>query len=223
MPPSIDTDMARRKQAFRDRFETFRRALNPEVYRRRSAALVQRLRTLPEVAEAETVHVYWPLTSRHEVDIRPLISWMEEQKKQIVLPVVVTFGHQEGQAPVLTHRRFTGIGSLQPNRWGIQEPTGTETVPLEALDLVVVPALAADRKGYRIGYGGGFYDAFLRNLTIPTICPVFAECLVDAVPSDAHDVPVTVIVTEDEVHRPTGNVTSPDPNRNMPQPKQGPH
>ena len=93
---------------------------------------------------------------------------------------------------------------MRSNRWGILEPHGTPEVDLDTLDAVVVPAFGAGRNGHRIGHGRGFYDAFLSTIDAPAIGAVFAECFVDHVPADVHDVPLDMIVSEREVwHRST--------------------
>ena len=72
----------------------------------------------------------------------------------------------------------------------------------------MVPALGAGRNGHRLGYGKGYYDAFLREVDAPTICPVFAACLLDHAPAEPHDVALDILITEDEIIRPLKGVTS---------------
>ena len=91
---------------------------------------------------------------------------------------------------------------------GIREPAREETWPLEEIDLVVVPALAYDRLGNRLGRGGGFYDRFLARLEMRTVvCGLaFAQQVVEELPTHATDHPVDLLVTDEEVlrfhHRP---------------------
>lgn len=186
------------KAALRARFRAVREALSPEAYAAASAAICERIAALPEVERAQTVHVYWPLVHRREVDTRPLIRRLVARGARVVLPVVVGF---EG-APVLRHVAFRGEEHLQPNRWGIDEPIGPEEVSPEELDAVVVPALGAGRDGHRLGHGRGFYDAFLAGCPAARIGAVYAATLVPRVPAEPHDVPLDVIVTEEEVLRP---------------------
>ncbi len=185
------------KEAFRARFRAARATLAPEEAAARSAALCDRIAALPEIRNAETVHVYWPLVERREVDTRPLICLLEAQGKRIVLPVVAAF---DG-APTLRHVVFAGEEQTRPNRWGLLEPHATPEVDPAVLDVVVVPAFGAGRNGHRIGHGRGFYDAFLAAIDAPTIGAVYANCLVETVPAEPHDVPLDVIVTEREVWR----------------------
>ena len=194
-----DGGAASEKEALRARFRAFRERLGPEAYAQRSTAIVARAQTLPELEAAETVHVYWPLVARGEIDTRPLIRWLTEEGKVIGLPAVATF--EADVRPRLRHLRYQGEAALHANRWGVREPTGDETVPLEQIEAVVVPALGAGRNGHRIGHGRGFYDAFLARVAAPRIGLVYADTLVDAVPAAPHDVRLSVIVTEDETLR----------------------
>ncbi|QXD14689.1 5-formyltetrahydrofolate cyclo-ligase [Rhodocaloribacter litoris] len=190
------------KEALRARLRALRAGLDEAAYAARSQAIIERVLALPELQHARTIHIYWPLVTRREVDTRPLIAHLQAADKQIVLPVVDTTEQPGRGRPRLRHVRFTGAGALRPNRWGIDEPVNGESVPPEALDLVIVPALGAGRNGYRLGHGYGYYDAFLAGLTVPTVCPVYDACLLETVPAEPHDVPVSVIVTEYETLRP---------------------
>ncbi len=190
-------DRRAEKDALRAHFRAVRLALTDAEATAHSAAICRRLAALPEVEAAETVHVYWPIAARREVDTRPFIRALAAASKRIVLPVVAEF---EG-VPRLRHVTFEGEGAMRPNRWGILEPHGTAEVDPADLDAVVVPAFGAGRNGHRVGHGRGFYDAFLAGLAAPTVGAVYAACLVDAVPAEAHDVPLGVLVTEREVLR----------------------
>lgn len=192
-----NSDTAEAKQALRERLRDARLALSEEEAASLSAAICARIAALPEIEAARTVHAYWPLLGRREVDTRPLLRALHEAGKAIVLPVVVGFAG----GPVLRHLLFEGEERMRTNRWGIPEPFGTDEVAPEALDAVVVPAFGAGRNGHRIGHGAGFYDAFLAGLQAPTIGAVYARCFLDHVPAEPHDVPLDVVVTERETWR----------------------
>lgn len=189
-------DLVEEKRALRARFRAARRSLSEAEYVAFSAAICARIAALPEIEAARTVHVYWPLVGRREVDTRPLIRRLHDAGKAVVLPVVA-----DVSTATLRHVRFEGEGPMRPNRWGIPEPVGTEEVAPEALDAVVVPAFGAGRDGHRIGHGRGFYDAFLAGLAALTVGAVYASCLVDHLPAEPHDVPLDVVVTERETWR----------------------
>ena len=190
--PTVSTS----KDARRTQFRNYRRSLSPGSYRARSSLIGHRALTVPAVAETSVVHTYWPLRDRGEVDTRPLITALRGQGAEVVLPVVTSF---DPEIPTLEHRRYAGPSALETNRWGIREPTGTERVDPEALDLVIVPALGADRRGHRLGHGSGYYDAFLQSVPCPRIALVYEACVVRSLPSAPHDVPMTALVTEGNV------------------------
>lgn len=199
-PPAPRTDVVNAsKEELRRRFRAHRRSLSRDAHRRASAAIVARTRSLPDVEAARSVLAYWPLTDRGEVDVRPLVASLLDRGVSISLPVVTGF---ERGAPDMEARRYTGPEALTANRWGIPEPIDGDRVDPTTLDLVIVPALGAGRNGHRIGHGAGYYDAFLNGLDVVTVGVVYAACLVDCVPADAHDVPLDVIVTDDATLRP---------------------
>ena len=153
------------------------------------------LSDLPEFRQAKTIHVYWPHLAAREIDLRPLISYFRASGKTVVLPIV----DFEAAAPRLCHGIFTSERELKANRWGFLEPHDNEMASATVIDAVIVPALGLDQRGYRIGYGGGYYDRFLSMISVASICPAFAACIVEHLPAEAHDVPVDVAVTEHEI------------------------
>jgi 5-formyltetrahydrofolate cyclo-ligase len=190
------------KDALRQQFRAYRVGLDAAAYARHSRAITDRVATLPEVKTSTVVHAYWPMVAEREVDTRPLLRTLRTDGKQIVLPVVLRFTRAMTDAPRLEHRTLGDPAQLCVNRWGLHEPIAGPCVPPEVLDVVLVPMLGGDRRGYRVGHGFGYYDEFLRPLDVPTVGLVYDACLVDAVPAEPHDVPLHVLVTEREVLRP---------------------
>lgn len=84
---------------------------------------------------------------------------------------------------------------LVVSRFKIKEPC-TTPVASKILDLVIVPALAVDKSGFRLGYGGGFYDRFLKDCSARTIVPIVHQLLLNKLPAEKFDVPVDCIVTD---------------------------
>jgi 5-formyltetrahydrofolate cyclo-ligase len=185
------------KDELRAQFRAYRQGLSATAYTARSALICSRVLGLRAVAEASVVHAYWPKTADGEVDTRPLIGALRGLGTEVVLPVVTSY---DPAAPEMEHRRYTGPDALNPNRWGISEPTDTESVSPDALDAVIVPALGAGGNGHRIGHGAGYYDAFLADVSVPRIILVYEHCVNPSVPADAHDVPGTHVVTERGIH-----------------------
>jgi len=187
------------KNSWRAQFRAFRQSLAPCAYRARSSLIGHRVLGLPEVTAAKVIHVYWALQDRGEVDTRLIIAALRQKDVDVILPVVTSF---DPASPTLEHRRYEGAARLETNRWGLREPVGTERVSPETLDAVLVPALGADRSGNRIGQGSGYYDAFLPSVTCPRIALVYEACLVPSLPAAPHDVPMTTLVTEQNVITP---------------------
>lgn len=134
-----------------------RRALPAATVAQRSAALQQQLFQQFPVAQWRWLHVFLPVTRQHEPITWPIIHrvWAECPTTQLAVPVVQPDGVS------LRHYRLTPNTPLIDNRWGISEPAGAAEVAPAALDAVLLPLLAFDELGQRVGYGKGFYDRFL--------------------------------------------------------------
>jgi 5-formyltetrahydrofolate cyclo-ligase len=195
-PVNPGRNVADEKAALRERFAQVRLALSEEEYYTASKAICERLSTVPEIASAGTISVYWPLLVRREVDTRTFIERLVGEGRRVVLPVVLDFQ----SAPEMGHVAYAGESKLRPNRWGLLEPVG-DPVPAGQIEACVVPALGAGRNLHRIGYGRGFYDAFLKSVTVPAAAIVFSGCLIDHVPQESHDVALTAVLTEHETVR----------------------
>jgi 5-formyltetrahydrofolate cyclo-ligase len=130
---------------------------------------------------------FWPMGD--EIDIRPLLRRLAEAGHQLALPVTPPRGQP------LVFRRWAWGEALQPGRFGTSVPPDTaETVTPTAL---LVPLLAFDSRGRRLGYGGGYYDRTLAGLPCAWAVGVaFAGQQVALVPAGAHDVPLHGIATE---------------------------
>lgn len=183
------------KTALRTRFRAYRMGLGEIAYRKRCQAICKQLASLPEMERATTILVYWPMLQSREIDVRPLVAALEG--KHIALPVV--------DNTAMYAAPYTPASVLVPNKWGILEPAEAVRTPVAAIEAAVVPALGADRRGHRLGYGKGYYDRFLRRLDARFICPVFSACLVDALPAEGHDIPMHILATESTVFRTGGS------------------
>jgi 5-formyltetrahydrofolate cyclo-ligase len=88
---------------------------------------------------------------------------------------------------------------VSPGAWGIPEPHEHNRVALDAVDLLIVPGLAFDDRGNRLGYGAGFYDRLLASCSKPTVALAFEGQIVSEVPAGNHDIRIKKIVTETRV------------------------
>lgn len=128
---------------------------------------------------------------RDEVDLAALAARCAARGQPVVYPRIA--------GDVLTFHRVTSIAAFGPGPFGIREPLATAPqVPAGELGAVIVPLIAVDAAGYRIGWGRGFYDHTFASVhpLPPLLGAAFACQLVARVPADAHDVPVHLVFTE---------------------------
>lgn len=167
----------------------------------RSAAICARVRGLPAFAAAAAIHCY--LAMRSEVATRPLIAAALAAGKAVAVPVLERDGR-------LWHSWISGLGDadLGPGVFGTPRPCRPQ--PCEPADcgLIVVPLLGFDRRGYRLGYGKGYYDKLLAAVpALPAVGVAFAAQELPHIPDEPHDVPLAIIVTEAEVLYLSGSLT----------------
>lgn len=172
------------KRALRAEYQAFRDAL-PETERMdKSRALCGHLAGLLKARRYRSVAAFCPF--RSEPDLRPCFEAHGD----------VTF-YFPRVASTHPPRLLWGAEPLEPGLWGLMEPTFAQhfTPPV---DLVLVPGLAFDGRGYRLGYGRGFYDALLDRLDprLPTVGVTFRSLLVPELPTEPHDLPVRGVLTE---------------------------
>lgn len=159
-----------------------------------SGEIVTRLMRIEEIRKASTLMVY--LSFGSEVLTDDLIRWCWGEGKRICVPFCRPASRE------MTACRIDGFDELETGRYGIRAPKEGFLRPVEGgqIDVILVPALAFDRRGYRVGYGGGYYDRFLPTAPqAAKIGVVFSSQIIDEIPVDLHDLPVDVIVTEREV------------------------
>ncbi len=146
-----------------------------------SAAIIEKFQGLELFQQAKTVGAYIPLPD--EVDITPLFQCLEK-----------TFYIPAFDEAISSYRLAQLTDELNPGKFGIPEPTNPVFAP-EELDLIIVPGVAFDRTGNRIGRGGGFYDRLLPQYHAVRIGICFDFQCVENVPSEPHDCRMDVVVS----------------------------
>lgn len=149
-----------------------------------SEAVFQRLENSAAFQLAEKVLMYHSLPD--EVDTKRFLKKWKE-KKQFFLPRVN--GVNLELLPYDESR--LEIGSFH-----IEEPVGDNTYPVEDIELIVVPGVAFDRSGHRLGRGKGFYDRLLQTAKAIKIGVGYEFQLVDQIPAEKHDIPMDIVITE---------------------------
>lgn len=152
--------------------------------------ILEQLAMLPAVDKAATIHIYLPIVKRKEIDTIPFIRRLLMEGRRVVVPIT----HFE--KPVLDHVLLNSMDDLKLNKWGIPEPVERREVPVENIDVVIVPMVGGDYNCNRLGNGKGYYDRFLSEVDCPKIGLLHQCCLVDEVPVDKFDVPLNQIITE---------------------------
>ena len=156
----------------------------------KSQEIEEGLFALPEFKSARIVMFF--ASFRSEVDTGPMIRHALTLGKRVILPKV------KGKDLILFEIRDFEK-DVSPGAWGIPEPVASIPIDLAEVDLIVVPGVAFDGRGNRLGYGAGFYDRLLRAFTKAIVALAFENQVVPRIHADPHDVPVKMIVTEKRV------------------------
>ena len=188
--------MSAAKLALRDQLVTARGRVPVPVLADRARAVAEHLLAAPEVRRAATVAAY--VSVGREPGTGPLLAGLAAAGKRVILPLLQPDDDLDWAV-------YRGPDSLVPARRGLLEPVGTP-LGLDAIgtaDCVLVPGLAVDRTGLRLGRGGGSYDRALGRVPVGTFTCVVLHAgeVRDEVPADPHDRQVTAVVTEDGVLR----------------------
>lgn len=174
--------IAQRKQALRRRAAALPRVDEPE--------LVAQFLALPQLERADTVMLFCGVG--RELDTMPILDQLLARGKRAAYPVCLPGRQMEA-------RQVAGPEQLVPGKFGIPAPDETcPVVDKGEIGLALVPCLMCDRAGYRLGYGGGYYDRWLSDFRGFTVCICPGERMVDELPRDSFDVPVDLVLTQDE-------------------------
>ncbi|MCZ4512803.1 5-formyltetrahydrofolate cyclo-ligase [Streptomyces sp. ActVer] len=191
------------KRVLRRGFLTVRSRYTADDVRETGAALAARALELPELAHARTVAAYVSMGS--EPGTRALLDALHARGVRVLLPALLTDNDLDWGA-------YAGEGSLvsvqHRGKMALLEPAGERLGPdaVLAADAVLLPGLAVDARGMRLGRGGGSYDRVLARLDRAGADPALVVLLydsevVDRVPEEPHDRPVHAVVTPSGVHR----------------------
>ena len=164
-----------------------KRAVTPEEKLRRSETVMRGVEQLPEFQRARVVLLYWSMAD--EVQTHAFVErWFKE--KTLLLPCV--------DGDDLRLRQYTGPECMVAGeQFGIGEPTGEEWKDLDAVECIIVPGVAFDRKNNRMGRGRGFYDRLLKSTpNAVKIGVAYDFQVLDSIPVEPHDVKMDKIVSE---------------------------
>ena len=161
------------KSEYRNYAKNYRKNINIQKV---SAEAVEKIRQCDLYCRANNVMLFYPM--KDEINLLDLLN----DCKNFYFPRVC--GKDLEVCP--------NCESFEKSRFGISEPTSAAVSP-ECLDLIIVPALMCDKTGYRLGYGGGYYDRFLKICPAKTLAVVPKVFVVDKLPHNEFDIPVNYI------------------------------
>lgn len=184
------------KNALRERIIARLRAISAADRAARSARACALLAEQTEYERSRAILIF--LSTPQEIDTAPLAMKAWTDRKRLLAPRVSWDEHE-----ILPIEIRSLTEDIQEARYGIREPVGGSPTPIADIDLVVLPGLAFDGAGTRLGRGRGFFDRFLAQPGFRAIkCALaFEEQFVPAVPADAHDVRIDMLVTDAAVRR----------------------
>lgn len=180
------------KYELRQKMLQLRSNLSYGTWQAISLAAQRHLTSLQQFADAGCIALYMPI--RNEVDTRLALDTCLHNGQRVLLPRVT--------GKDLLFCNVDNPGQLTKGCYGIPEPgISCPPVPLSAADLVVVPGVAFDRQGHRIGFGQGFYDRCLaeldKKITLIGLCHDFQ--IVGELPTEQHDISMDLLVSEQQV------------------------
>ncbi len=184
-------DITMLKKECREFFLRKRGAIAGDKRRLADRILFEKTVNSEEYIKADVLLVYYPV--KGEIDVLPIVKKAFEDGKRIAFPVC------DKEECTLTFRYVSSLDEMKVAAYNIPEPVSTaEVYQNNENTLCLVPALAFDRIGRRIGYGKGYYDRFLSRFDGVTMGLVYSELLVDELPVEETDVPIDIILSERE-------------------------
>ncbi|TCD11741.1 5-formyltetrahydrofolate cyclo-ligase [Pedobacter frigidisoli] len=176
-----------RKQASKDRL-----AITDEEYKSLTDGLLNQFVT-QDFSSIKTLHIFLPITEKKEPNTFLLIEWLAENHPEIKILVPKA----DFETALMTNHEYLGVDDLQKNLYNILEPQ-KGIVHDGEVDMVLIPLLAFDKQGYRVGYGKGFYDRFLQNINAKKIGLSLSPAIDKIDDVNEHDIRLDYCITPTE-------------------------
>ena len=185
--------LSEEKRALRQRLRRLERSLTADYRDRSGRAIVEALLCAEAYRDAECLCCF--AGTGPEIDTRPLLRDALSMGKRVCVPLCAGPG-------VMEMKLISSLRGLSPGAMGIPEPSpDAPTIAPSEIDFLVIPCLACDRSGNRLGRGGGYYDRFLRGYRGASVLLCREAMLRDSVPMDAHDVSLPLVLSERGFYR----------------------
>ncbi|WP_053364105.1 5-formyltetrahydrofolate cyclo-ligase [Bacillus sp. FJAT-27251] len=180
-----------RKRQFREKVKSQLDSLSFPMYQDLSFQVACQLYKDKAWKDAKTIGI--TVSRQPEVDTFQIIRKAWEEGKAVAIPKCIPENKE------LVFRSFNRFSQLEMVYYGLYEPIPAETaeVPAGKIDLLIVPGLAFTPAGYRLGFGGGYYDRLLADYTGDTVSLAFQLQVFPELPIEAHDIPISRVITEE--------------------------
>ncbi|MGV3488854.1 MAG: 5-formyltetrahydrofolate cyclo-ligase [Tuberibacillus sp.] len=181
------------KKVLRQKMKATLKNLDPETFAQGVKDVHSGLFHSDVWKKAKTIAV--TVSQGTEMDTREIIERAWNEAKTVAVPKC------DAKNKRLVFRQIQSFNQLETEYYGLLEPIESETsvITKEEMDVIIVPGLVFDRQGYRIGFGGGYYDRFLKDVDTLKIAQALDVQIIDRIPVEAHDIPVDVLFTPSEM------------------------
>ena len=188
--------MTDEKSRIREHMKKLRSSIDVNTYRRYCMSIMEQCKSLGEWRNAQVVHIYVSSVN-NEVDTLGLIITMLDRGKLVVVPRCSRENRE------LHNIHLKSLDELKQSRFGLMEPdfNVTSIIQPDRFNLIIVPVLAFDRSGARVGFGDGYYDRLLSQCSCTKVGVAYSFQEVDHVPVESHDERLDIIITEKETIR----------------------
>ena len=183
------------KKKFRNDVINSRNLIDQKTLSHNSLKITEKLLSLPFISSASTFMLY--LDFKNEVKTDKLVLDLLNMQKTVAAPITIKSEHK-----LLPHKISNLESDLTFGAYGIREPLSTTlSIDVKDIDVLIVPAVSYDLDGYRLGYGGGFYDRFIESLNpnCITVGIAFELQVFEDIPKEPHDAKLDYIITEDRI------------------------
>lgn len=184
------------KKSIREQYLLKRTVLTPEEINAQSEIISKRLLDFLSVRpEIRHIHIFLPIKRFHEVNTFPLFERLQGSGYQLYTSEVNI------SEDTLDTFEISDVKEFKLNSWGIPFPNGAVKVLPDKIQLVLIPLLAFDTKGYRIGYGKGYYDKFLSKISDSVLKVGLAFFPPESkIPAESHDIRLNFCVTPEKIY-----------------------
>ncbi len=156
--------------------------------------ITENLRSLPEYQQADTVFCF--VGTEHEICTRPFLQGVLDQGKRLAVPLCIGKGIMEA-------RQIYALDELTCGFYGLYQPDSqAPVIPMEEIQFAVIPCLTADRRGNRLGHGGGYYDRLFNQYPDVLAAIICRERILrEEIPLEVHDHRFPITISEEQIYR----------------------